>query len=127
MTGTVRREWRPGRTVDVRRTLAPLSRGRYDPTFRTTPDGAVWRTMLTPDGPATQRIASRPAEAVVVGESWGAGAAWAADRLPAALGADDGAAAKRVLKAFTPRFSVSGYRASLDRLFSTLEYPGEAL
>ena len=89
MTGTVRREWRPGRTVDVRRTLAPLSRGRYDPTFRTTPDGAVWRTMLTPDGPATQRIASRPAEAVVVGESWGAGAAWAADRLPAALGADD--------------------------------------
>jgi hypothetical protein len=48
-------------------------------------------------------------------------------RTVAALGADDGAAAKRVLKAFTPRFSVSGYRASLDRLFSTLEYPGEAL
>lgn len=83
------REWRPGWAVDVRRTLGPLSRGRFDPTFRTTPDGAVWRALRTPDGPATQRIAVRPLERVVVGDSWGPGAAWAAERLPAALGALD--------------------------------------
>lgn len=88
-TGTVRREWRPGWAVDVRRTLGPLSRGRFDPTYRVTADGAVWRTMRTPDGPATQRLLVRPVERTVVGDSWGPGAAWAADRLPAALGADD--------------------------------------
>lgn len=82
----VRRVWRPGWPVDVRRTLAPLSRGRFDPTFRTKPDGAVWRTMRTPRGPATQRISVRAVERVVVGDSWGPGAAWAAEQLPATLG-----------------------------------------
>jgi amidohydrolase len=48
-------------------------------------------------------------------------------RTLAALGADNAAAARRILKGFTPRFSVSGYLASLDQLFSYLEYPGEAL
>lgn len=71
------------------RTLAPLGRGRFDPTCRTTPDGAVWRTMRTPLGPATQRISVRHLEGVVVGESWGPGAEWAAERLPATLGALD--------------------------------------
>ncbi|WP_219941380.1 DNA-3-methyladenine glycosylase [Iamia sp. SCSIO 61187] len=89
VAGEVQREWRPGWAVDVRRTLGPLSRGRYDPTFRVTPDGAVWRTMRTPVGPATQRISVRPVERVVVGDSWGPGATWAAEQLPATLGALD--------------------------------------
>lgn len=85
----VRREWRPGWAVDVRRTLGPLARGRFDPTYRVTDDGAVWRTMRTPDGPATQRVSVRAVERTVVADSWGPGAVWAADRLPAALGALD--------------------------------------
>ena len=89
MVAAVRREWRPGWPVDVGRTLGPLRRGRFDPTFRTTPDGAVWRTMRTPQGPATQRISVRPVERVVVGDSWGPGASWAAEQLPASLGARD--------------------------------------
>lgn len=86
MTDPQRRVWRPGWDIDLRATLLPLRRGRADPTFATTDDGAVWRTMNTPDGPATQRVTVRPVERAVVGDSWGPGAAWAAERLPAALG-----------------------------------------
>jgi 3-methyladenine DNA glycosylase/8-oxoguanine DNA glycosylase len=86
---TVRREWRPGWAVDVRRTLGVLSRGRFDPTYRVTPDGAVWRTMRTPAGPATQRIVERRVERIIVADSWGPGAMWAAEQLPATLGALD--------------------------------------
>ncbi len=42
------------------------------------------------------------------------------------LGVDDGAVARRILAGFTPRFTVSGYLESLDQLFSTHEYLGEA-
>lgn len=89
VAGAARREWRPDWPVDVRRTLGPLANGRWDPTFRTTDDGAIWRTMRTPEGPATQRIAVRPVERTVVGDSWGPGATWAAERLPWLLGAGD--------------------------------------
>lgn len=85
----MRREWRPGWAIDLRRTLGPLRHGRWDPTYRATEDGAVWRTTNTPAGPATQRIAVRAVERVVVADSWGPGATWAAERLPALLGAGD--------------------------------------
>lgn len=83
----LRREWRPGRPVDLAGTLGPLRRGPYDPTYQSTPDGAVWRTVSTPDGPATQRLCIT--DAVVLGQAWGPGAGWVTERLPAALGADD--------------------------------------
>ncbi len=101
VSGSVVREWAPGRAVDVTGTLGPLRRGRFDPTYQLTVDGSLWRTMRTPTGPATQRISVRAGEGVVVGESWGSGAHWAADRLPASLGADD---------------DVSGFDASLHPL-----------
>jgi len=44
-----------------------------------------------------------------------------------ALGADKGATARGILTSFSPRFTVSGYLESLDQLFSTLEFHGEAL
>ncbi|MGW7191332.1 DNA-3-methyladenine glycosylase family protein, partial [Streptomyces sp. NPDC054838] len=73
--------------VDLGLTLGPLRRGPADPTFRTTPDGSVWKTSRTPDGPATLRVAAAAHD--VHAEAWGPGAAWALDTLPALLGADD--------------------------------------
>lgn len=80
--------WRPGRPVDVRRTLAPLARGRADPTHRVEADGAVWRTSLTPDGPATYRLVQQGPDAVLA-QAWGDGAGWVLDGLPALLGEGD--------------------------------------
>ncbi|MFI9064738.1 DNA-3-methyladenine glycosylase family protein [Streptomyces sp. NPDC053429] len=93
--GARSRVWAPPGPVDLGLTLGPLRRGPADPTFRTTPDGSVWKTSRTPDGPATLRLAAAAHE--VRAEAWGPGAAWALDTLPALLGADDDPAA------FVPR------------------------
>ena len=45
--------------------------------------------MRTPEGAATLMRAARPRDGAVLGRAWGAGAAWALDRMPALLGADD--------------------------------------
>src|SRR5690606_28395567 len=45
--------------------------------------------MRTPEGTATLRVEPRPGEGEVEGRAWGEGAAWALDRLPALLGAED--------------------------------------
>ena len=50
------REWAVPFLVDVRLTLAVQGRGRGDPTFQADEAGALWRTSLTPDGPATIRV-----------------------------------------------------------------------
>ncbi|MEV6688086.1 DNA-3-methyladenine glycosylase 2 family protein [Streptomyces sp. NPDC051130] len=93
--GARSRVWAPPGPVDLGLTLGPLRRGPADPTFRTTPDGSVWKTSRTPDGPATLRLAAAAHE--VRAEAWGPGAAWALDTLPALLGAEDDPAA------FVPR------------------------
>ena len=36
--------------------LKVLRRGAGDPTFRTDPDGTVWRGVRTPEGPSTLRL-----------------------------------------------------------------------
>ncbi|MGQ0773229.1 MAG: DNA-3-methyladenine glycosylase family protein [Pseudonocardiales bacterium] len=87
-TGASDRSWAPGYPLDVRALLAPLRRGRGDPTMRVDADGTVWRAGTTPDGPATlalRRCADGPVHAV----GWGPGAAWALAGVPALLGADD--------------------------------------
>jgi len=59
---TVEREWVVPFLVDVRLTLSVQGRGSGDPTFRSDESGAIWRTSLTPDGPATIRVLpGRPA------------------------------------------------------------------
>ncbi|MFG3287122.1 DNA-3-methyladenine glycosylase family protein [Streptomyces sp. NPDC048111] len=80
------RAWTPadGTPLDLALTLGPLRRGPADPTYRTTPDGAVWRTCRTPSGPATLRVTARSGTAHA--EAWGAGAPWMLDQLPALLG-----------------------------------------
>ena len=48
--------------LDLPRTLGVHARGRGDPAYRVTPDGFIWRTSLTPEGPGTLRVAqARPA------------------------------------------------------------------
>ncbi|MFJ3925394.1 DNA-3-methyladenine glycosylase family protein [Streptomyces sp. NPDC090022] len=81
--------------VDLGLTLGPLRRGPADPTFRTTPDGSVWRASRTPQGAGTLRV-SHTGDAVEA-EAWGPGADWLLETLPALLGADDDPAA------FVPR------------------------
>ncbi|MEU0434274.1 DNA-3-methyladenine glycosylase 2 family protein [Streptomyces sp. NPDC006290] len=81
------RTWTPDGPLDLGLVLGPLRRGPGDPTFRTTPDGSVWRTSRTPAGPGTLRVA--PRGGVVRGEAWGPGADWLLDRLPDLLGAAD--------------------------------------
>ncbi|MEU8436421.1 DNA-3-methyladenine glycosylase 2 family protein [Streptomyces sp. NPDC029216] len=85
--GGTGRLWKPGGPVDLGLVLGPLRRGPADPTFRTTPDGSVWRATRTPVGPATLRV-SRAADGVDA-EAWGPGAGWVLDGLPALLGAED--------------------------------------
>jgi endonuclease III len=79
--------WCPAYQVDVRRTLAPLAHGRLDPTYQLTPDGSIWRTTLTPAGPATLRITQQRHE--VHGRAWGPGAEWVLSGLPELLGDGD--------------------------------------
>ncbi|MDR8408475.1 DNA-3-methyladenine glycosylase 2 family protein [Nonomuraea sp. 3-1Str] len=85
----VERRWEPGGPLDVGLALAPHRRGSGDPAWRRTPDGAVWRTSRTPDGPGTLRMSA--ADGVVLGRAWGPGAGWLLEMLPAWLGADDDA------------------------------------
>ncbi|OII64877.1 3-methyladenine DNA glycosylase [Streptomyces sp. CC53] len=89
------RTWTPPWPLEPALTLAPLRRGPGDPTFRTAPDGAVWRTCRTPDGPGTLRVAARGTD--VEAQAWGDGAAWLLDTLPDLLGGRDDP------DAFTPR------------------------
>ncbi|MEV0148175.1 MULTISPECIES: DNA-3-methyladenine glycosylase 2 family protein [unclassified Nonomuraea] len=81
------RRWEPGGPLDVGLALAPHRRGSGDPAWRRTPDGAVWRTSRTPDGPGTLRMSA--ADGAVLGRAWGPGAGWLLEMLPAWLGADD--------------------------------------
>jgi 3-methyladenine DNA glycosylase/8-oxoguanine DNA glycosylase len=95
MTDGAERDWVAPFAVDVRLVLAVQGRGRGDPTFAADETGAIWRTSLTPDGPATIRVLpGRPAaagspETLVRATAWGPGAGWLLDALPAALGACD--------------------------------------
>lgn len=81
------RTYTPDGPLDLRLVLGPLRRGPADPTFRTTPDGSVWRASLTPAGPGTLRVSADGGR--VHAEAWGPGAPWLLDGLPALLGADD--------------------------------------
>jgi len=87
VTGPLTSTWRPDHPVDIRRTLGPLRRGSLDPTFRV--DGAgLWRTSLTPVGPATLLLATASSPGVTA-TAWGPGAEWLLAQVPEMLGAGD--------------------------------------
>lgn len=73
--------------VDLDLTLGALVRGRHDPTTRQAPDGAWWRAMRTPEGPATLRLNGRGVG--LTAEAWGPGAGWALDAAADLVGAAD--------------------------------------
>ena len=109
--GALTLTWCPSFPLDLLGTVSVHRRGTGDPTFRIDPAGAVWRTTLTPDGPATLRLgrvmaaegedraggvsqqrAARPGTGLAVRASaWGPGADWALRAVPALLGAADDA------------------------------------
>lgn len=78
--------YEPGHPLDVGRTLAPLVRGRWDPTQQVDVRG-IWRTAATPEGPGTLLL--RPGVGVVEAAAWGPGAQWLVDGVPELLGAGD--------------------------------------
>ena len=107
-------DWRAPFAIDVRVTLGVQGRGKGDPTYRVDEAGAIWRTSLTPHGPATIRVlpsapasasacapasasasasasapAPAPASTRVRAWAWGPGAEWLLDALPGALGLYD--------------------------------------
>ncbi|GIH72288.1 DNA-3-methyladenine glycosylase family protein [Sphaerimonospora thailandensis] len=102
------RAWRPDVPIDVALTLAPHRRGGSDPAWRRTPDGAVWRTARTPDGPATLRIVTIERAGEVRAQAWGPGAEWSLERLPGLLGADDDVAGFADLLAALARSARAG-------------------
>jgi len=91
MTGTdfAESHWSPGFPLDVRPLLAPLRRGRGDPSMAVDGAGALWRAGTTPDGPATLALRRN---GDVHARAWGPGAGWVLDGVPALLGAPDDAA-----------------------------------
>ena len=76
----------PATPVSLAQTLRPLRRGHLDPTMRISPTG-VWRTLLTPDGPATLHL--QVSNSGVDATAWGDGAEWAIAGVPELLGHGD--------------------------------------
>jgi 3-methyladenine DNA glycosylase/8-oxoguanine DNA glycosylase len=81
--------WRPGRPVDVARTIGPLRRGAGDPAVQVTADGRYWWATRTPIGIGTVAIRVIATEGVIEGRAWGEGADWLLAQLPVLLGVDD--------------------------------------
>jgi len=108
----LRRDWLAPFPLDIRLVLGVHRRGGGDPAFRIDAGGAIWRTSLTPAGPATLRVTGRPAEPGPAGvprplsdpgppsaaarratrvsaRAWGPGADWLLAALPDLLGGSD--------------------------------------
>jgi 3-methyladenine DNA glycosylase/8-oxoguanine DNA glycosylase len=69
--------------LDLRRSLRPVRLGKHDPTVLLSHDVLV-RAIRTPIGPATLRVEHHGDRLTV--EAWGAGAEWALDTAPGAVG-----------------------------------------
>ena len=83
------RTWRPGWPCPVGQVLAQHRRGGGDPTYRIDEQGAHWRGIRTPEGPATLRVQTRAGDGEVEARVWGPGAEWVLESVPALLGAAD--------------------------------------
>jgi hypothetical protein len=88
VTTQAEREWLMPYVVNAALMLSVHRRGGGDPAYAVDAAGAVWRTSLTPEGPATLRARSRsdPGGTKVTAQAWGPGAGWLLDALPGQLG-----------------------------------------
>ncbi len=78
--------FRPTHAIDVRRTLAPLKRGRLDSTAVSGSFG-VWRATRTPDGAGVQHVRNLGADIEV--STYGPGADWLIERSATLVGSLD--------------------------------------
>lgn len=116
------REWVASFPLDVRLTLAVQGRGRGDPTFQADDAGAIWRTSLTPHGPATIRVlpCRAPVPAADLAAPPGRPFAGAAD--PAALSVSQpaGADERTELTAVVTRVRAQAWGPGADWLLGAL-------
>jgi 3-methyladenine DNA glycosylase/8-oxoguanine DNA glycosylase len=88
-------DWLAPFWVDIRLTMIVHRRGSHDPTFRIDPSGVLWRTCLTPAGPATLRLSAHsggqlPSPGLRIRAlAWGPGARWLVEAVPDLLGVTD--------------------------------------
>lgn len=86
-------DWEAPYRVDLGLVLGVFARGGRDPAVAVDAHGGHWRTLRTPDGPATLHLTTDPVpdtgRSLVRARAWGPGAVWALDRVPALLGAGD--------------------------------------
>lgn len=80
--------WHPSFATDMQLTLSRLRRGAGDPTHQIAADGALWRTTLTADGPASMRF-TQPDLHTLTCEAWGEGAFAAVAAASALVGESD--------------------------------------
>jgi Na+/H+ antiporter NhaD/arsenite permease-like protein len=98
--------------IDLDLTLAPIRRGKGDPTMRACDDGTWWRATRTPAGPATTALTTLASGDIRV-DAWGAGADWALEAAPDLVGANDS------LDGFAP----TGKLGEIHRRFAGLRVP----
>ncbi|SFB63473.1 hypothetical protein SAMN05216266_13522 [Amycolatopsis marina] len=82
------RHWRPPFVLDAAVVLAPQQRGKGDPAMLRDAAGITWLAANTPDGPGTLALLGR-ASGEFEATTWGPGARFLLDGLPALLGAAD--------------------------------------
>jgi 3-methyladenine DNA glycosylase/8-oxoguanine DNA glycosylase len=82
------KSWQPAFPLDLPAVLAPLRRGRGDPSLRTDEAGTTWLAANTGDGPGTLALRRR-GDGEVVASAWGGGADVLLAGVPALLGAHD--------------------------------------
>ena len=108
--------------IDLRLTLGPMRRGRYDPTMRLS-DRDVLRATLTPEGPATVHLRLEVAAGAVEARAWGSGARWILDTLPFHIGACDDSSYLAAMLSDAAPGSIAGRIKDLFRRHPGLHIP----